>query len=87
MSNSNWVQYKDATFIESYPGHRRRDKPDIIDHQMHPVEKENGDASTQPPPGVERKSAEQRAEERRDSLTRRLKDGSWTKKSSCTGPN
>ena len=49
---------------------------------MPPVETENGDASTQPPPRVERKSAEQWAEERRDSLTRRLKDGSWTKKNS-----
>ena len=53
-----------------------------MDPQMPPVETENGDASTQPPPGAERKSAEQRAEERRDSLTRRLKDGSWTKKNS-----
>ena len=71
---------QDATFIESDPGHRRRDKPDIVGPQMSPVETENRDASTQPPPRVERKSAEQWAEERRDSLTRRLKDGSWTKK-------
>jgi IS5 family transposase len=73
---------QDATFIESDPGHRRRDKQDIVDPQMPPVETENGDASTQPPPRVERKSAEQWAEERRDSLTRRSKDGSWTKKNS-----
>ena len=49
---------------------------------MPPVETENRDASTQPPPKVEGKLAEQRAEERKNSKTRRSKDGSWTKKNS-----
>lgn len=73
---------QDAAFIESDPGHKRRDKPDIVDPQMPPVGADNRDASTQPPPRVERKSAEQRAEERRSSKTRRSKDGTWTKKNS-----
>ena len=73
---------QDATFITSDPGHKRRDKPDIVDPQMPPVEMENKDSSTEQVHKDEMKLAEQRAEERRNSKTRRSKDGSWTKKNS-----
>jgi IS5 family transposase len=73
---------QDAAFIESDPGHKKRDRTDIVDPQMPPVETENKDDSTERAPRAEKKIAERRAEERRNSRTRRSKDGSWTKKNS-----
>ena len=72
---------QDATFIESDPGHKRRDKPDIVDPQMPPVEAEKDD-STEQEAKDKMKLAEHRYEERKNSKTRRSKDGSWTKKNS-----
>ncbi len=68
---------QDATFITSDPGHKRKEKQDMVDPQMptvssgnyHTPEKKTKD---------EMKSAS--IEERKSSKTRRSKDGSWTNK-------
>jgi IS5 family transposase len=72
---------QDTTFIESDPGHRRRDNPDVVDPQMPPVEMEKND-STEQEAKDKMKMAEQRAEKRKHSKTRRSKDGCWTEKNS-----
>ena len=85
-----WIQIKergitvrngtihDATFIESDPGHKRKEKPDMVDPQMPTVSSGNGYPAPEKKTKDEMKSAS--IDERRHSLTRRSKDGSWTKK-------
>ena len=69
---------QDATFITSDPGHRRKDKPDMVDPQMPTVSSWNDYPNPEKKTKDVLKSAS--IDERRHSLTRRSKDGSWTKK-------
>ena len=68
----------DATFIESDPGHKRKEKPDMVDPQMPPVSSGKDYHDPEKKTKDEVKSA--LIDERRHSLTRRSKDGTWTKK-------
>ena len=66
----------DATFITSDPGHRSKDKPDVIDPQSIPPLREGG---TDDPADKDKQARKAlRMEERRNAKTRRSKDGSWT---------
>ena len=72
---------QDATFIESDPGHRRKDKPDLMDPQIPPVNTEKDDPDSEKKTKDAVKSAS-KIDERKHSMTRRSKDGTWTKKNS-----
>ena len=62
----------DATFIESDPGHKRKEKPDKVDPQMPPVSSGNDY------PGPEKKTKDEvksaLIDERKHSLARRFND-------------
>ena len=69
------------TFITSDPGHKRNDKPEMVDPQMPPVDAVNSDSAAEKKD--ERKlSVQHQKDERKNSKTRRSKDGTWTKKNS-----
>ena len=71
---------QDATFIESDPGHKRKEKPDMVYPQIPTVSSGNDYPDREKKTKDEMKSAS--IDERRHSLTRRSKDGSWMKKNS-----
>ena len=71
---------QDATFIESDPGHKRKEKPDMVYPQIPTVSSGNDYSDPEKKTKDEMKSAS--IDERRHSLTRRSKDGSWMKKNS-----
>ena len=72
---------QDATFIESDPGHGRKEKTDVMDPQIPPVNTEKDDPDSEKKTKDAVKSASQ-IDERKHSMTRRSKDGTWTKKNS-----
>jgi IS5 family transposase len=71
---------QDATFITSDPGHKRKEKPYMVDPQMPPI------SSGKDYPGPEKKTKNEvksaLIDKRKHSLSRRSKDGSWTEKNS-----
>ena len=73
---------QDATFITSDPGHRRKEKTDMIDPEPPPVNEKNDSATMKEPEGERKLSAQIEREERRNAKTRRSRDGTWTKKNS-----
>ena len=72
---------QDAAFIESYPGHRRKEKTDLMDPQIPPVNTEKDDPDSEKKTKDAVKSAS-KIDERKHSMTRRSRDGTWTKKNS-----
>lgn len=71
---------QDATFVTSDHGHRRKDKPEMVDPQMPHISSEKEYPDPEKKTRDEMKSA--LIDERKHSLTRRSKDGSWTEKNS-----
>ena len=71
---------QDATFIESDPGHKRKEKPDMVYPQIPTVSSANDYPDPEKKTKDEMKSAS--IDKRKHSLTRRSKDGTWTKKNS-----
>jgi IS5 family transposase len=76
---------QDATFITSDPGHRRKDRQDMVDPELPPVKTDNNNTANKREVKEAGKLASQlkrkeREDERKNAKTRRSKDGTWTKK-------
>ncbi len=73
---------QDATFITSDPGHRRKERPEMVDPDLPPLKTDGSDTATKKESKEAKRLAAQlkREEERRNAKTRRSRDGSWTKK-------
>ena len=75
---------QDATFITSDPGHKRRERKDMIDPELPSIRTDSSDPSAVNESRESKRLAArlEREERRKNAMTRMSRDGTWTKKNS-----